>query len=91
MKKRFMGKYASGNRKAAEQLKAEKDFIKSLPLAIRKAMKARDAACAAFNAAVGDNLDRSIIIQRSAEYHALVNQVNEMIGALNGLSDGQRS
>lgn len=77
--KRYIGKYASGQRKADEQMKRERDFIKSLPLAIRKAMKERNDALAAYNIAVSDKAEREFVISLGQAYRTLDAQVNEMI------------
>lgn len=82
MKKQFMGKYASGNRKAAMQAKAERDFAKSLPLAIRKVMKQRDAALGMLNSMIprdGSAIDRDAFIAQRRVYDTLRLQVDGMI------------
>ena len=79
--KPYIGKYASGARKAAEQRKAHNDFIKSLPLAIRKAIKSRDAALIAYNTAVIDGLSRETVNDLGAQYRTLREQVEIMVAS----------
>jgi hypothetical protein len=71
MTRRFIGKYATGHRKAVEFAAAESAYIKSLPLATRKLMKDRDAACAAFNQSVIDGKDCGTVNALGREYHRL--------------------
>lgn len=75
--KRYIGKYASGQRKADQQIKAERDFIKSLPLAIRKAMKERDQSLITLNGMI--NGDRDAFITQRRLYDTLRIQVETMI------------
>ena len=75
--KPYIGKYASGARKAADQRKAHNNFIKSLPLAIRKAIKARGAALVAYNTAVIDGHETVSLLGKT--YHDLCAKVDQML------------
>lgn len=79
--KPYIGKYAAGAQKAAEQRKTQKAFIKSLPLATRKTIIARDDALVAYNTAVANGSDRETILRIGQEYRSLRDQVAELIAS----------
>lgn len=69
----------SGWRQVQRQIKRENDYIKSLPLPIRKAIKARDAALATYGAACIAKKEHAGLVALRAAYDALRIEADKMI------------